>query len=226
MLQKALRGGTNDFRTLISLISIGGSEEFIKKLTEILKDDERFSLHCASDSEDRIANLGLLVSYASHIKADVIVRINCREFTPEPQEGAHEVAQKPIVKVRAHELKEITGLCGSMASIVPFPGDEEAEVTVVVREIQKKVLDNISLDSVLMSLRDAGGEVTELNERLRELRGCMKKRTFFVSIDIFPKSMQDVDMEVKQCSELIHTLREYYLRKTVMLLDGARLLAR
>ena len=226
MLQKTSRGDTSDFRTLISLISMEGSEEFIKKLTERLKDDERFSIHCASDSDDRVANLGLLVSYASHIKADMIVRIKCRESTSDSQEGAHEAVQKPVVKVRAHELKDIDSLCGGMASIVAFPGDEEAEMTVISREIQRRILDSISLDSVLMSLRDAGDSVIDLNEKLRELRGCMKKRTFFVSIDICPKKMQDVDIEVKQCSELIHTLREYYLRKNLVLLDGTRLLAR
>lgn len=224
MLEKTLRVGTNDFRTLISLSSIRGNDEFVKKLTEKVKNDERFSLHCAADADDRVANLGLLVSYASHVKADMIVRINFREAVSDAQEIS-DSAQKPVVKVRAHELREVNGLCGRMASIVAFPGDEEAEVTVLVREIQKKILDSISLDSVLMDIRDASG-VAELNERLRELRGCMKKKTFFVSIDMPLKNMQDVDGRVKQCSEIIWILHEYYSRKNALLLSDAQLVLR
>lgn len=224
MLEKTLRVGTHDFRTLVSLTSRGGNEEFIKKLSENVKDDDRFSLHNSTDIEDRVANLGLLVSYASHIKADMILRINCHKPITGAQLGSAAETAKPVVKVRAHEVREISNLCGEMASIVAFPGDEEAEVTVVLREIQKRVADSISLDSVLMSLRDAEGGV-ELNERLREIRGYTKKKTSFVSVDIFPND-EDIDREVKKCSELIRMLHEYYSRKNALLLEGARLILR
>jgi len=225
VLQKTLRGDTHDFRTLVSLIASGGNEEFIKKLSEDVRADDRFSLHYAREVEDRVANLGLLVSYASHIKADVIVRINCHEpiTTDAQSEGASEAVRKPIVKVRAHELKDISSLCGGMSSTVAFPGDEEAEVTIVAREIQKRVANSISLDSVLMSLRDTSAGTAELNERLWELRGCMKKRTSFVSIDIFPTDVQSIDKDVRCCSELIRMLHDYYSRKNLLLMDGARL---
>ncbi len=224
MLGKTLRGDTSCFRTLISLNSKGSNEEFIKKLSEDVKSDDRFSLHYATDADDRVATLGLLVGYASHIKADMILRINCHEPIPEFKPEASE-ARRPIVKVRAHELKEISCLCGEMASAVAFPGDEEAEVTVIAREIQKRITNSISMDSVLMSLRDASAG-RELDERLRELRGYMKKRTFFVSIELFPKKEEGVEKQVRQCSELIHKLHEYYSRKNAAVRYGTQLVLR
>ncbi len=225
MFERPLRVGTRDFRTLISLVSSGGNEEFIKKLSEDVRDDDRFSLHYATDADDRVATLGLLVSYASHIKADVIVRINCHEPIPQFKPDASE-ARKPIVKVRAHELKEVSCLCGEMASAVAFPGDEEAEVTVIAREIQKRIADSVSMDSVLLSLRDASVGRVELNERLRELRGYLKKRTFFVSIELFPKKEEDVEKRVRQCSELIRKLHEYYSRKNAVVQYSTQLVLR
>jgi hypothetical protein len=210
---------------LVSLNSRAGNEEFIRKLSEDVRCDDRFSLHYATDIDDRVANLGLLVSYASHIKADMILRINCHE----PIAGVRSEAKatdKPIVKVRAHELSEIRQLCGETASTMAFPGDEEAEVIIVAREIQKRIANSISIDSVLMSLRDVSAGTAELNEKLREFRSYSKKRTFFVSIDIFPRKEQYVDEEVKRCSELIRTLHEHYSRKNAILLDGARLILR
>ncbi|NYZ79595.1 hypothetical protein H0N99_05625 [Candidatus Micrarchaeota archaeon] len=225
MLDKALRGCTRDFRTLVSLNFSEGNEEFIKQLIEKVKEDGRFSLHHATSLGDRVANLGMLVSYASHIKADMIVRINCHEPVSDAQEGLAE-ARKPVVKVRSHEVRELSSLCGERASIIAFPGDEEAEVIIVLREIQKRVADSISIDSVLTSLRDANVGKAELNEKLRELRGDMRKRTFFVSIDVFPINVQGVEKEVGRCSELVGMLHEHYSRKNALFLDSARLVLR
>lgn len=221
MLHEASRGDHLGFRTLVSLTSHGSSEEFFKKLSEHVKDDVRFSLHHAKDVEDRVSNLGLLVSYASHIKADMILHIKCHDAAPEASESSE--SRRPVVKVRAHEVKEISNLCGDKACTAAFPGDEEAEVTVVTREIQKKIMDSVSLDSVVTSMLDTSGGTARLNERLRELRSYTKKRIYFVSIDVFP---QDIDSDVRQCSELIDMLHEHYSRKQALLLREEQLVIR
>jgi chemotaxis protein histidine kinase CheA len=229
VLEKPFRVETRGFKTLVSLSHRGGNEEFIKKLSEEVMNDDRFSLHYATSGiSDRVTNLGLLVSYASHIKADMIIRINCHNsaISDVQLEETSNSIYKPIVKVRARELRDINDLCGEMACIRAFLGDEEEEIVTVLREIQKRMEDSISVDFIIESLRDLNTDRASLGNKMRELRGYMKKRTFFVSIDLFPKNEADVDHEVRQCSELIRLLHEYYSRKSELLLNGTQLILR
>lgn len=220
MFEKPFSVGTRGFRTVVSITNRSGNEEFVRKLTEEVRNDGRFLLHTAAAgyTYDELINLGLLVDYASHARPDMIVCINCNAAPDVRFESAG--MTKPVVKVLSHHLTEVGSICRNSARINILTGREEQKVMKVLLELQRR-MSNVSLDSVLKHLNELNLERANLTRRMKELRSCMKNSVIFVSVEVSPKDSYEVECQVNECLGLIHLLHDHYSRKDGLLLSGS-----
>jgi len=199
------------FKTVVSMSYNNENREFIRRLTEEVKSDDRFSLHYAPHSEyAEDSDFDLLLNYASHVKAGMVVFINCRG--PSSPEFDEKYAPKPLVKVLSHQLTEVTTLCKDRAYIKSFDINEEKQVMGVLAKLQRRNVGEVSIDLVLRHMQALSTDRAGLERRMRKLKSCMKDGVVFISIDI-QENPSEVESIVRECSSVIRILHDYYSGK-------------
>ena len=209
MFARPLSLDTQGFKTVVSISYNDENKEFMRRFTEEVKNDSRFSMHYAPHSEySENLDFDLLLDYASHVKAKMVVCINCCPGSPQFDD-----TQKPVVKVLSHQLTEVTTLCKDRACIKSFDINEEKQVMGVLTELQRRNVGEISVDLVVRHMQALSVDRAGLESRIRKLRSCMKNGVIFVSIDMFQENPGDVESIVHECSAIIRILHDYYSGK-------------